>query len=104
MDSAIAWSPEALEDVEAIADYIARDSVFYAAAIVEQIINTTRTLPDFPKIGRRVPELNNETIRERFVYSYRLIYQLRPDDILIIAVIHGKRQLDPVVDRIKNPT
>ena len=30
----VVWSPEALEDVNDIAAYIARDSGFYAAAVV----------------------------------------------------------------------
>ena len=31
MARALAWSPEALEDLELIAEYIERDSAFYAA-------------------------------------------------------------------------
>jgi toxin ParE1/3/4 len=90
----VAWSPEALEDVEAIADYIARDSKFYAAAVVEKILVAAAGLSDFSKIGRIVPELNQADIRECFVYSYRVIYRIEPKRILVIAVVHGKRLLD----------
>jgi hypothetical protein len=39
-DQIVVWSPEALENVEDIAAYIdiARDSVFYAAAVVEKML------------------------------------------------------------------
>ena len=40
----VVWSPEALEDVEAIAAYIARDSNFYAAAVVEKMLVTAAGL------------------------------------------------------------
>ena len=40
-------------------------------------------------------------IRERYAYSYRLIYRVEPDRILIVAVIHGSRTLDPLASRIK---
>jgi len=46
---------------------------------------------EFPEIGRVVPEIGDANIRELFVYSYRLIYEIVPDDIKIIALIHGKR-------------
>ena len=74
MDSQVVWSPEALEDVER----------------------------EFPLSGRIVPELNQEAIRERFIYSYRLIYCIRGKTVTIVAVIHGKRLLDPIRDRIRD--
>ncbi len=93
MDIKIVWSPEAIEDVELIADYITRDSPAYARAVVDKILYTAKALEDIPYTGRIVPEFNNEQIREKFVYSYRLIYQVKPKQILIITVIHGKRLL-----------
>lgn len=90
----VVWSPEALEDVDAIAAYIARDSAFYAAAVVEKILLVASGLSVFPKAGRIVPELDQAEVRESFVYSYRLIYQIEEARILVIAVVHGKRLLD----------
>ena len=72
----IDWSPEAVEDLEAIADYIARDSRFYAQSVVRKMLEMAESLADFPEMGRIVPELGDKNIRERFVYSYRLIYQI----------------------------
>jgi toxin ParE1/3/4 len=65
----VIWSPRALDDVEAIASYIARDSAAYASAVVAKIIKTTRTLRRFPFSGRVVPEFQDENFRERLVYS-----------------------------------
>ena len=44
----IEWSPEALEDLESIAEYIERDSEFYARAVVSKILATSRKIPDQP--------------------------------------------------------
>ena len=95
MDYQVVWSPAAYQDVESLAEYISRDSDFYARAVVEKILETARNLKDFPMAGRIVPELGDKDIRERFVYSYRLIYRLVGYRITILAVIHGKRLLDP---------
>jgi toxin ParE1/3/4 len=94
MAYSVVWSPNALDDVDEIAAYIARDSPTYAAAVVEKILNITRNLQNFPLLGRIVPESNEESIRERFVYSYRLIYQVQQETVTIIAVVHEKRLLD----------
>ncbi|MFN6479910.1 type II toxin-antitoxin system RelE/ParE family toxin [Nostoc sp. DedQUE07] len=90
----VVWSSKALEDVEAIATYISRDSTAYAAAVVQSIIDVTRHLSNFPLSGRIVPEFGDDTIREKFVYSYRVIYRIQDDTLTIAAVIHGKRLLD----------
>jgi toxin ParE1/3/4 len=73
MDYEVVWSPAALEDVESLAEYIARDSEFYARTMVDKILDMAKKLKDFPSAGRIVPELEDEMIRERFVHSYRLI-------------------------------
>ena len=100
MDYRVTWSPEALNDVDAIAEYINRDSPAYARAVAEKIIEASRNLTQFPQVGRIVPELDNDKIRERFVYSYRLIYRIEDDVVLIAAVVHGKRLLEPHTPRI----
>jgi plasmid stabilization system protein ParE len=50
-------------------------------------------LSRFPRSGRKGPEFDNEDIRELIVYSYRVIYRLQDDEVVIAAVIHGKRIL-----------
>lgn len=87
------WSRRALEDIEGIAGYIAADSPTYAGIVVKKVINQTKTLAQFPRSGRKVPEFDDENVRELIVYSYRVIYRLSDDEVLIAAVIHGRRLL-----------
>ncbi|GJL53316.1 MAG: hypothetical protein NPIRA02_04480 [Nitrospirales bacterium] len=60
-----------------------------------------REITEFPLIGRIVPEVGDENLRERFVYSYRLVYQLKQSSILVVAIIHGKRLLDQAGKRFE---
>ena len=89
----IGWSPKAIDDVDSIALYISRDSTSYAAAVVRKFLDTARSIEAFPFSGRVVPELDDTNIRERFVYSYRIIYRIEETTVVIAAVIHGKRLL-----------
>ena len=101
MDYKVVWSPESIEDLQSIAEYIQRDSEFYARAVVTKILDVTRSIKDFPLIGRIVPESENENIRERFIYSYRLVYQIKKQQILIVAVIHGRRLFETITERFE---
>ena len=95
----VAWSPESVEDLESIGAYIERDSPFYARAVVGRIIEIGQGLAQFPDLGRVVPEFDDPALRERFVYSYRVIYKVEPHRVLIVAVIHGRRLIEPISDR-----
>ena len=92
----LVWSDEALEDISSIATYIEKDSPFYAKAVVSKFFEKAEALIDFSELGRVVPEIKEKSIREIFVYSYRLIYKVENNEILIIAVVHGKRLLDNI--------
>jgi len=60
---------------------------------VKSIVTQTKMLARFPRSGRKVPEFDDENIRELLAYSYRIIYRVQEDEVLISAVIHGKRIL-----------
>jgi len=96
MAQTVIWSQEALDDIDSIAEYISRDSLYYAQRVVESIFDRGDSLSEQPEAGRKVPELNDSRVRERFIYSYRMIYELKDNDIHILGVIHGKRLLESV--------
>lgn len=87
----VRWSKPAKLDLKQIHDYIARDSKFYAQKISAEIIEKSEKLTLFPEIGRIVPEIGDPNIRELLIYSYRLIYEVFPDKVEVLALIHGKR-------------
>lgn len=90
----IEWSEPAFDDLSNIQDYIAKDSPYYAYQFIDKLMDATEKLTDHPRIGRKVPEAGDiPNIRELIFHSYRIIYQINPDQILIIAVIHGSRDL-----------
>ena len=97
MDYKLIWSPQAIEDIEAIAQYIARDSTIYAESTVERIFQAPERLMQLPKLGRIVPEKNDESIREIFVFQYRIIYEILASEIHILTVVHGKRIIEDLI-------
>ena len=90
----VVWSPRAVDDVRAIATQIAEDSIAYAKSVAQKIVASTRRLAVFPMSGRVVPEFGDESIREVFAYSYRIIYRVEGETVTIAAVVHGKRPVE----------
>jgi toxin ParE1/3/4 len=87
----VRWTRPARLDPKQIHDYIARDSKYYAKKVAVEIVESSEKLNSFPEAGRMVPEIGDPKIRGLFVYSYRLIYEIFPNEIEILALIHGKR-------------
>jgi toxin ParE1/3/4 len=96
----VEWSESAISSVIEAAEYIAKDSPSYAAALVDKAEKTANSLFQFAERGRVVPEYGDESIRELFVGRYRLIYRVRDRRVLIAAFVHGTRDLLSLPPRI----
>lgn len=91
----VIWAPTALDDVESIAGYIARDSVEMASLFVSRLFNAIDRLQEFPFSGRIIPELNNSDCREIIYGAYRIMYRIEESEVWITGVIHGAREWKP---------
>lgn len=89
----VEWSDSARDDLDDLVRYISRDSVFYARRFGEKVVLATRRLRDFPESGRMTPETDDLALREIIVQGYRVMYHLEADRVLILAVMHGSRDL-----------
>ena len=88
----VEWTDNALEQLWAIHEYIAQSSPEYAQRVVDRLTRRTQQIRRFPVSGRMVPEYNAPQIREVIEGSYRIIYYIKPDQIDVLAVIHGAQQ------------
>jgi len=89
----IIWAPQAIEDIEAIRTFVARDSAHYADLLVERIVEAVDRLETFPRSGRLVPETRDESLREVVYENYRIVYRVKSDTIEVLTVFHGARLL-----------
>lgn len=89
----VKWTDHAKTQLHHIHDYIAQDSKLYAKRVVEALIHRTILLDELPRIGHIVQELNIETVRELSLYSYRILYEIKPAHIDVLAVIHKRQDL-----------
>jgi len=69
----VRWTDESLADMEEIAKFISKDSPRYAGIQVQRFFDHAVLLETQPYLGRMVPELEREDVRELILGSYRLI-------------------------------
>ena len=87
----VIWAESAREALDAVIGYIAQDSQQAAGQVLDEALRAGASLATFAERGRVVPELNDPSIREVFVYKYRLQYEVGEARVLVVAFLHGAR-------------
>lgn len=95
----VVWMPQTVKDLDSIAEYISRDSLFYASSFVEKLIDAGESLNRHSQRGRIVPEKNDDRIRELFVSEYRIIYKVEETEVKILTIIHGRRNVKKLLSK-----
>ena len=92
----IVWSEQALADLLAVRDFIARTSARYATVVIARIVEAIERLEQFPESGRVVPELGEPSVREVLHGPYRILYETQGSQrVEILAIIHASRRFPP---------
>ncbi len=91
----VVWTQTAIEHLTGIFGYIARDSQQYARRMVDRITSRSTQIAGFPESGEVVAEYGDPRIRGVIEGPYRVIYRIDRDRIVVVAIIHGARELPP---------
>lgn len=91
----VSWTPGARAALDDVLEYIAGDSFDCAQKVLRITLDLAASLETLAGRGRVVPEIGDPSVREVFVYSYRLIYHVHASEVRIIAFLHGAREFNP---------
>lgn len=90
----VSWTSPALDDLDGVFEFIAKDAPSYAQNFVQQIMRAVDRLELHPKSGRKIPEATDEDLREIIFQGYRIMYWIvDANRIDIITVVHGSRDM-----------
>lgn len=79
MDYKVIFSPKAVNDLERIVRYIALSNPETAKRLGEQLVDKAKELGRFPMRGQKVPEFNEDNIRQLILKPYRIIYRVEKE-------------------------
>lgn len=88
----VIWTEPALQELDAIAEYIALDNPVAASHLVQEVFDKIERLEDFPQSGRIPPELPNSVYREVVVPPCRIFYREDKKRVLVLYVMREERQ------------
>lgn len=97
----IIWSNLAKENLREIDAYISEGSPFYSIIFIDKLITSVEKIGLFPRCGRIVPEFGKENLREIFFHKYRIVYSIKNNEVMILAIVHGA--MDIVKKREREP-
>ena len=86
---------QAQNELDAIIEYYERVGASdFAEVFEEKIIEKIRPLEQFPQMGRIVPEISDEAIREVLYRNYRIVYVVGRDDeeVDVLTIFHSSQQ------------
>ncbi len=82
-------------DPEDIEEYVSQSSPKIGREFINKIFKKIELLYEHPKIGRKVPEFDNDRIRELIQGKYRIVYRIVSGELIeVLRVTHGSRLMD----------
>ena len=90
----VTWTEPALDDLKALHGWIGRDSKPLADRILDKIFDAIEQVIPFPRIGRVVSEVGDDSVRELLFRTFRIVYQAGAKGIVVLGVLHGGRPSD----------
>jgi plasmid stabilization system protein ParE len=94
----VAIAAGAWEDLGAIGEWIARDDPARAVGYIDELLDACAALASYPRIYPRWPHHSARVIRRFNHNDYAVFYEVRVDDIQVLAFVHGARDLGAVLD------
>jgi plasmid stabilization system protein ParE len=94
-------SPYVPGDLEEIVDYIAQDSPRQAARLLGSLRTRMQEIAKQPEMYRLRPEIGPEA-RLAVVGQYVILFRIRPDSVRIERVVHGSRDLVPILEEAES--
>jgi toxin ParE1/3/4 len=90
-------TPEAEADLDAIWDYIARDSLAAADRMLDELNGRFELLAKNPEIGELQPHLTDGSYRRFTCRNYVIYYRPLRDGIVLVRVLHGAQDHESMV-------
>ena len=88
----VIWTETALDDLDAIADYIALDKPGAAKHLVQQVFARVEQLKIFPMSGGKQRELAGTPYRQLVIRPVRIFYRVNAETVYIVYVVRGEQQ------------
>jgi plasmid stabilization system protein ParE len=95
----IEWRDKAIEELQSIYDYIYLRSPQNAENVINTLLNLGDSLAEFPNKYPIEPLLNRENTRFVTKWSFKIIYRVEKERIIILRVFNAKQNPDKLFEK-----
>ena len=93
----VVFSEGAEQDLEDIADWIARDNPERAGSSVAELVRTCKSISRAPRSYPLADRSRDPTLRRRIYRSYLIFFDIGPKEVEILHIVHGARDYAQIV-------
>jgi addiction module RelE/StbE family toxin len=95
----IIWFPDAVRDLQSIAEYLSQYSPAIANTVADRLMQAIDRLESVPFSGSVIRDWKQTRYRHLVVVPYRIIYRVDPPNVYIVTIVHSARDLKQLMRR-----
>lgn len=98
----VVWTDNAISHITEFIDEARNDTEETAKSYMNKLVDYTEILETMPEIGKRIEYvISNYEIRQMIYKKHRIIYHIKENDAVILAVLHTKLDIDKALRKLK---
>lgn len=98
----VVWTDNAISNITEFIDNAEEDTENIAKLYMSKLIDYADILENMPELGKKLEfVISNYEIRQIIYKKHRIIYHIRKKDIVILAILHGKLDIDQALKKLK---
>ena len=98
----VIWTDNAISHITEFIDDIGKDTEKTAKTYMNKLVDYVDILESMPEIGKKIDYIiANYEIRQMIYKKHRIIYHIKENNTVILAVLHTRLDIDKALRRLK---
>lgn len=99
----VIWTDNAISHITEFIDEAREDTNEVAKSYMNKLVDYVDILETMPEIGKKIEYIiSNYSVRQMIYKSHRIIYSIKENDAVILAVLHTKLDINKALRKLKD--
>jgi len=95
------WTDNAISHIQEFIKEARTDTEKTAKAYMNKLVDYADSLDNMPKAGKKLEIISNYELRQLIYKSHRIIYTVKAEDIVVLAVLHTRLDIENSIKKMK---
>lgn len=98
----VVWTDNAISNITEFIDGARTDTEETAKTYMNKLVDYANILETMPELGKKLEYvISNYEIRQMIYKKHRIIYHIKKNDAVILAVLHTRLDIDKAIRKLK---